>query len=175
MEAMLAVDHSGNVKTSAGVLRKVEKHDNAAVASIIRSVLTQMGCTGEGIAIHDPQVDAIFETYSEPRSAYFVVEHEGVVVGGGGVAPLKGGEAGVCELQKWYLLPQYQGLGYGRMLFDAMLAAAKSLGFRTCYVETFEHMESAAKFYIKAGFSTLEKPMGSTGHFACNRWYVKEL
>jgi putative acetyltransferase len=175
MEAKLAVDHSGGVKTSSALLRNVQKRDNAAVANIIRDVLTQMGCTGEGIAIRDPEVDAIFETYSLPRSAYFVVEHEGVVVGGGGVAPLKGGQADVCELQKWYLLPQYQGFGYGRMLFDAMMASARSLGFCICYVETFEHMEQAAKFYKQSGFSILEKPMGSTGHFACNRWYVKEL
>jgi len=156
-------------------LRPMRKEDNAAIAAIIRGVLTELDCTGPGIAIHDPEVDAIYETYLLPRCAYFVVEHDGVVVGGAGVAPLKGGDADTCELQKWYLLPHARGYGYGRILFDRCMETAKSLGFKQCYVETFEHMKAAGKFYVQSGFASIDGPMGATGHFACNRWYLKEL
>ena len=93
----------------------------------------------------------------------------------GGIAPLKGGEADTCELQKWYILPEYRGYGYGRLLFDRLLEAVKEQGFRRCYIETFEHMKDAAKFYEQSGFKKIDGPMGSTGHFACNRWYVKDM
>jgi len=160
---------------SATPLRPMQKTDNPAIAAIIRCVLTEFGCTAPGFAIHDPEVDFIFETYDRAGCAYFVVEHEGVVVGGSGVAPLKGGDADICELQKNYLLPDYRGNGYGLMLFKSCMEAAKALGYKRCYLETLEHMTAARKIYEREGFEQIKEPMGNTGHFACNCWYVKEL
>lgn len=162
-------------KLSEGTLRTIAQKDNAAVAHIIRSVLIGYGCTGSGYAIHDPEVDAMFEAYQQPQSQYFVVEEAGMVVGCGGVAPLKGGEADICELQKFYVLEEYRGRGYGNLLLDASLAAAREFGFTRCYLETLPFMEIAGRMYERAGFTQIEKPLGNTGHHACNRWYVKEL
>ena len=156
-------------------LRAVEGRDNVAVAAIIRAVLTEFGCTAEGFAIHDPEVDSICETYSAKGSAYFVIEHEGKVVGGAGVAPLKGGDADTCELQKNYLLPEYRGHGYGALLFARCLEATRLLGYKRCYLETLEHMTTARAMYERAGFKKRDTPMGATGHFGCNCWYIKEL
>jgi putative acetyltransferase len=45
----------------------------------------------------------MFEEYSkEKKSAYFVVECNGKVVGSAGVAPLENEAASICELQKMY-------------------------------------------------------------------------
>jgi putative acetyltransferase len=162
-------------KKTSSVLREIEKRDNAQMAAIIRSVLTEHGCTGPGFAIHDPEVDIMYETYQLSRSKFFVIEHEGVVAGGGGVAPLKGGDADVCELQKYYLLPEYRGLGYGKQLLDVSLQAAKDFGFKRCYLETLPFMKTAAALYERAGFTLIDGPMGSTGHHGCDRWYIKEL
>ncbi|MGE3714710.1 MAG: GNAT family N-acetyltransferase [Alphaproteobacteria bacterium] len=160
---------------SHGMLRAIRPEDNAQVAHIIRAVLTEHGCTGPGYAIHDPEVDAMYETYQQPRSQYFVVEELGVVAGGGGVAPLKNGDGMTCELQKFYVLPQYRGRGYGRLLLDASLAAARQEGFALCYLETLPFMEAARAMYEQAGFSEIDGPMGNTGHYSCDKWYVKEL
>jgi putative acetyltransferase len=171
----MAVAGMAEIKPSLELLRPIRKEDNAAVAAIIRAVLTEFGCTAPGFAIHDPEVDAIYEAYHQPRSAYFVIEHDGVVIGGAGVAPLKGGEYDTCELQKNYILPEYRGYGYGRVLFDWCMETAKASGFKYCYIETLEHMTAARAIYVRAGFQPLDKPMGATGHYACNRWYMKEL
>lgn len=154
-------------------MRPIRHDDNDAVAAVIRAVLTEFGCTGPGFAIHDPEVDKMCETYSAPRSAYFVIEHDGNVVGGGGVAPLKGGDASICELQKFYILPEYRGHGYGWQLIALCLQSALAHGFTRCYVETMDHMDAAGKIYTRAGFQPIDKPMGATGHFSCNRWYLK--
>ncbi|CAM5486287.1 hypothetical protein RLIN73S_06581 [Rhodanobacter lindaniclasticus] len=69
----------------------LELRDDAAVAAIIRAVMPAFGADGPGFAIHDPEVDH-YAAYAQPRCSYFVVERGGVVVGGGGVAPLEGGE-----------------------------------------------------------------------------------
>lgn len=156
-------------------IRPIRREDNAAVAHIIRTVLTEHGCTGPGFAIHDPEVNCMFETYQLPRSAYFVVEENSVVIGGGGVAPLKGADADVCEMQKFYFLPGARGRGYGKMILDLCLQAAKDFGFKQCYIETLPSMKAATSLYERAGFVQLAAPMGATGHHACDRWYVREL
>lgn len=52
--------------------------------------------------------------YSQPGHAYWVVEYEGEVVGGGGIAPLAGSESDICELQKMYFLPAIRGKGLAK-------------------------------------------------------------
>lgn len=158
-------------------LRKIAPGDNAAIAAIIRSVLTEFDCTGEGFAIHDPEVDSMYETYTHDctRSAYFVVEGHGKIVGGGGVAPLRGTYQNICELQKFYILPEYRGKGYGYQLLDRCLAHAHAQQFQRCYIETVSKMDMAAALYKKLGFEAIGMPLGNTGHHACDRWYVRAL
>jgi putative acetyltransferase len=80
-------------------IRPIEARDDAALAAIIRTVMPEFGASGDGFAINDPEVDWMHRAYSAARSAYFVVERVGVVDGGGGVAPLEGGDADTCELR----------------------------------------------------------------------------
>ena len=122
---------------STGIaIRQIRSADDAAMAAIIRRVMPEFGATGCGFAINDPEVDWISRAYAEPRHAYFVVEHDGVVLGGGGIAPLSGGDADTCELRKMYFLPQARGIGAGAMMMARCLDAARAAGFARCYLET---------------------------------------
>ncbi len=85
---------------AATTIRAIEPRDDATIAAIIRTVMPEFGAVGSGFAINDPEVDWMSRAYSQPRCAYFVVEQDGVVVGGAGVAPLTGGGDGTCELRK---------------------------------------------------------------------------
>lgn len=52
------------------------------------AVSAEYGLTADkGYTVADPNLDELYELYSQPGSAYWVVEQEGEVVGGGGVAP----------------------------------------------------------------------------------------
>jgi putative acetyltransferase len=157
------------------VIRPIEPADDHAVASIIRTVMTELGACAPGFAIHDAEVDAMHAAYGGERAAYFVIEREGVVVGGGGVAPLAGGAHDVCELKKMYLLPEARGRGLGRRLLERALAAARERGFSRCYLETLDSMERARALYEANGFTARTGPLGATGHFGCNRWYERQL
>jgi putative acetyltransferase len=156
-------------------LRPIQPGDDAAIGSVIRSVMPEFGAQGPGFAINDPEVDWMSRAYAGPRAAYFVVERDGRVLGGGGIAPLAGGGEGVCELRKMYFLPEVRGLGLGQALLRQCLATARSFGYRTCYLETLEGMGAAAALYDKLGFERLAQPMGATGHFGCNRFYALDL
>jgi putative acetyltransferase len=114
--------------------------------------------------------------YSVAGSAYFVVADEsGRVVGGGGIAPLEGGEPGICELKKMYFLPAARGQGMGEALLRHCLGVAKPLGYCTCYLETLSGMDQAIRLYQKLGFKPLRAPLGATGHGGCDHWFALEL
>lgn len=156
-------------------IRSIEPADDAAMAAIIRQVMPEFGADGPGFALHDAEVDHLSRAYARPRAAYFVVERAGRVQGGAGIAPLDGGPETVCELRKMYFLPELRGLGAGRALLAHCLATAARFGFVQCYLETLTGMEAAAHLYRQAGFRPLSAPMGATGHYACDRYFVKAL
>ena len=156
-------------------IRPIEARDDAAVAAIIRAVMPEFGADGPGFAIHDAEVDRMCEAYALPRRAYFVVERDGVVLGGGGIAPLENGEPDVCELRKMYFLPAARGIGAGTAMMQRCLAAARAHGFGRCYLETLTGMDGAQALYQRSGFKTLCAPMGGTGHFSCDRFFIRDL
>ena len=159
----------------AFTIRPIEPRDDASMAAIIRTVMPEFGAVGSGFAISDPEVDWMSHAYAQPRCAYFVVEREGVVLGGGGVAPLAGGDGDTCELRKMYFLPQARGHGAGAAMMQRCLQAARDFGFRQCYLETLHGMDAAMKLYERSGFHRIDKPMGDTGHGGCNTFYLLPL
>lgn len=145
------------------------------MAAIVRNVLMEMGAPKVGTAYADPQLDFLYETYNISRAAYFVVENNGIIVGGAGLAQLENEDESICELQKMYFLPEARGLGIGTQLLEKCLQHAKDFGYEKCYLETMPYMESAQKLYKKLGFEYLCAPLGNTGHTSCPVWMIKEL
>ncbi len=156
-------------------IRPIEPHDDAALGAIIRTVMPEFGATGDGFAINDPEVDWMHRAYAQPRSAYFVVERKGVIQGGGGIAPLEGGDADTCELRKMYFLGELRGLGAGAAVMARCLEAARGFGYKRCYLETLRGMDAAMRLYERTGFQRIDGPMGATGHGGCNTFYSLDL
>ena len=156
-------------------LRPIRNGDDAAMAAIIRTVMPEFGAVGSGFAISDPEVDWMSRAYAEPRHAYFVVEAEGRVLGGAGMAPLMGGDADTCELRKMYFLPEARGLGAGAAMMQRCLDAAREAGFKRCYLETLGGMDAAMRLYERSGFKRIPASLGATGHGGCNAFYVLAL
>ena len=153
-------------------IRKIMKEDNPHVSRIIRTVMTEFAAVGDGYSINDPEVDDMFSNYRSHRARYCVVVRGEKIFGGGGFAPLAGGDTTVCELRKMFFLPQLRGFGLGQRLLTMLIEDARKIGFNACYVETLEQMEAANSLYRKLGFEPLKNPMGNTGHSSCNAWYL---
>lgn len=163
-------------RQSAYTIRAIQPEDAPGVANVIRRVMPEFGANGPGFAIHDAEVHDMYSAYTQSRSAYFVIlDSQQKVVGGGGIAPLSGGDKTTCELRKMYFLPELRGLGLGQKIMNLCLEAAQKNGFSRCYLETLVSMKQARGLYLKNGFTPLDKPMGDTGHFSCNAWFLKEL
>lgn len=159
------------------MLRPITPADDAAVADLIRDVMTEYGAGGPGFAIHDPEVGRMSGAYPGGRAQYLVVEWNGEVAGGGGFGPLAGmpADTEVCELRKMYFRPPLRGRGLGRRLLGDLLERMRGAGFRRCYLETTSRMREAQQLYRKLGFRQLEGPMGGTGHHGCNTFYLRDL
>lgn len=157
------------------VIRKIEKEDNAQIAKLIRAIFHELDAPKVGTAYADPILDTLYEVYQMPRSVYYVVENDGKVVGGCGIAPLENGEAAVCELQKMYFAPEIRGTGFAEKIIEKCLEFAKNQDFELCYIETLSFMTTAQKLYKRLGFENIDGPMGNTGHNSCEVWMTKKL
>ena len=107
------------------IIRPICRDDDIAVARLIRCVMPEFGADGPGFAIHDPEVDHMSDAYAQQGCAYYVVEQEGRIVGGAGIAPLHGNSDAVCELRKMYFLPEARGSGIGAAMMEACLQAVR--------------------------------------------------
>lgn len=157
------------------LIREIQQKDNASIAQVIRAIFHELDAPKVGTAYADPILDTLYEVYQEPRSVYYIVEQEGKVVGGCGVAPLENGDASVCELQKMYFAPEIRGTGYAEKIIEKCLEYAKAKGFEICYLETLSFMTAAQKLYKRIGFENIDGPMGNTGHNSCEVWMTKKL
>ncbi len=170
---------SVNMTTATPVrllIRPITADDNAAIAHVIREVSAEHGLTADkGYTVSDPNLDALFQLYSQPRSAYWVVEIDGQIAGGGGVAPLQGGEIDVCELQKMYFLPVLRGKGLAKRLALQAMEFARQQGFNRCYLETTATLQQAISLYEHLGFEHIDCAMGNTGHGDCEVTMLKSL
>lgn len=160
---------------AAILIREIKTEDDAQVAQVIRAVLVEMGVPQVGTAYADKALDEMTATYDKDNATYFVVEDQGKIIGGAGIAQLENFEGGICELQKMYFLPEARGKGLGAKMMDICLEKAKAFGYEKCYLETLPYMKDATKLYSKTGFEPLEGPLGDTGHYSCNVWMLKSL
>jgi putative acetyltransferase len=157
------------------IIRRIEERDDKAVQKIIETVMTEFGAVGQGFSIMDTEVKSMFESYTNDSSAFFVVEIDDKIAGGAGIAQLEGNDENICELKKMYIMPNARGKGAGKKLIEECLKAAKDLGYKFCYLETLSNMKSANILYEKYGFKRLPNPLGNTGHFGCNKLFLKEI
>lgn len=160
---------------SSIVIREIEPGDNEQVGRVLRSVLEEMGVPKVGTAYADPALDQMYETYKGEKAIYLVLDRDGEILGGAGVAQLDNYNGPVCELQKMYFLKEVRGLGLGQSMIEKCIDYAREFGFDKMYIETMPYMEKAQKLYVNSGFYYIDQPMGDTGHSACPVWLLKDL
>lgn len=157
------------------LIREIKASDNQTLAKIIREGIDALGLPQQGTAHSDPTTDHLNALFEHPGSHYFVVEQNGVIAGGCGIYPSNGLPAGYAELVRFFLDESFRGKGIGKILMKQCEAKAVQLGYTHLYLESFPEMKAAIHLYEQAGYVRLQKPLGNTGHFACNVWMAKKL
>jgi len=157
------------------ILRQIQETDNAPLAELIRKVFREFRIDMPGTVYDDPSTDNLFELFQTKKSAYWVAEENGQLLGGCGIYPTEGLPEGCAELVKFYLSPHARGEGIGRLLMQVSNNTAKSMGYEQLYLESFPQLEGAVSIYLKQGYEYLDAPLGNSGHHACTIWMLKEL
>jgi len=88
--------------------------------------------------------------YAPPAGRLLLAEYEGQIAGCAGLHKL---EAGICEMKRLYLRPQFRGKGLGRALADRIIAEARAIGYQRMRLDTVEPvMKDAVAMYRSIGF-----------------------
>ena len=156
-------------------LRTIKKSDNLEIAALIRKVFREFKIDRPGTVYFDPTTDDLYSLFQTPRSIYWIALDGSEIIGGCGIFPTPALPEACAELVKFYLASEYRGKGIGRMLMEKSIESAREIGFRQIYLESMPELGKAIGMYKKAGFRSIDHPMGNSGHFGCDIWMLKEL
>jgi putative acetyltransferase len=157
------------------IIRSIQPKDDAEMGKIIKNVLTEFKANKPGTAYFDDSTNHLSATFVENKAAYWIVEENGMVIGGGGIYPTDGLPLDTCEMVKLYLSPQARNRGLGKAIILKCFEKAITLGFQNVYLETMPELDQAVNLYERLGFEHQSSALGNTGHFGCNIWMVKKL
>lgn len=157
------------------ILRKIEKKDNKEIADLIRTVFREFHIDKPGTVYFDPTTDDLYKLFQTPGSVYWIAEEKGKIIGGCGIFPTPDLPEGCAELVKFYLDASKRGRGIGWMLMDKSFESAREFGYTRIYLESMPELGKAISLYEKAGFRFIPAQLGSSGHFGCTIWMIREL
>jgi len=66
------------------------------------------------------------------------------------------GEAGICEMKRLYVRPEWRKYGVGRALVLRIIEEAKKRGYRAMRLDTLPMMQGAMRLYESLGFVDIE-------------------
>ncbi|MDI9337867.1 MAG: GNAT family N-acetyltransferase [Alphaproteobacteria bacterium] len=157
-------------------IRPIEKKDNPFLAKIIRDCLEEFKANKPGTVYFDSTTDALYELFeSKEKAAYWVVEKDNVILGGGGIFPTDNLPEDTLEVVKIYLVPQVRKFGLGKFLMNLCEAEALKRGFKNLYLESMPELAGAVSLYNRLGYKNICKALGNSGHCGCDVWMVKIL
>lgn len=91
--------------------------------------------------------------YGLPSGSMILLEVEGSIVGAVGLREFSNG---VAEMKRMFILPQYQGCGFGNHLVSSFIERARQLNYRSIKLDTIPRLDKALNLYKKYGFQLIE-------------------
>jgi ribosomal protein S18 acetylase RimI-like enzyme len=90
--------------------------------------------------------------YARPAGRLLVMMDEQQAVGCLALRPINDT---ICEMKRLYLRAAYRGKGAGRALIDALIGAAREIGYERMRLDTLPSMTKAIAIYRSLGFQEI--------------------
>jgi len=101
----------------------------------------------------DEELAGLPGDYAPPQGRLLLGEYDSQVAGCVALHKL---EAGICEMKRLYLRPQFRGKGLGRVLADRIIAEGRQIGYERMRLDTVEPvMKDAVEMYRRLGFKEI--------------------
>ena len=102
----------------------------------------------------DQELAGLPGDYAPPGGRLMIAEYRGQLAGCVALHKL---DSAICEMKRLYLRPQLRGRGIGRALAEAVIAEARTIGYRKMRLDTVEPvMPNAVAMYRRLGFVEIE-------------------
>lgn len=94
--------------------------------------------------------------YAPPRGCLLLAEVDGSIAGCCALRPLDTSDyPNAAEMKRLYVRKAFRGFGLGRELAEAILDAARQMGYACVLLDTLDDMESARALYTDLGFEEI--------------------
>jgi len=123
------------------MIRPAQAPDAETVRLLFREYRAGLGID---LSFHDAEL-------ADPFALY-----ETVLIADGGCVALRRIDGATCEMKRLYVRPEARGGGLGRMLAEAVVAEARTRGYRRMLLDTLPTMTSARALYASLGFREIE-------------------
>ncbi len=124
----------------------------AAAASIFREYGDSLGIdlSFQGFEEELAQLPGL---YAAPRGTLLLAWVEGELAGCCALRPIDDVDvANAAEMKRLYVRPAFRRFGLGRLLAEAVLDAARQMGYSSVLLDTLDDMEAARALYEELGF-----------------------
>lgn len=92
--------------------------------------------------------------YNKSYNFWYAVNEEGEILGSIGLKQVNN----TCgQIKKFFVIEKYRGKGVAEKLMQTLLKAASKHEFNVLYLGTIDVLKAAQKFYIKNGFTKINK------------------
>ena len=98
---------------------------------------------------YEEEVRHLEKKYGLPAGRLYIVWVDGTAAGCIGLRKL---DEERCEMKRFYVRPEFRGLGIGRMMVERILEDAREIGYKSMLLDTLPFMKSALHLYAQVGF-----------------------
>src|SRR5437899_11960837 len=102
---------------------------------------------------YEGSVHELVAEFAPPSGRLLIASFDGQVAGCAGLRRLS---PEIGEMKRVYVRPAFRRKGVGRALIEAVIAAARLIGYRKLRLETASFMEGARALYQSLGFDPIE-------------------
>jgi N-acetylglutamate synthase-like GNAT family acetyltransferase len=100
---------------------------------------------------------AHFSQYLSAPNAFWFAEKAGDTIGCVALRALPQVAPRACEVKRLYVRASYRGAGIAGTLMDTVEAYARDAGYDSMYLDTFEALAAAVRFYERRGYERIPR------------------